>query len=479
MPDFQTGLEAFGRALQGFGFGIQGKAAPFEEQDIQKQRLAQQKAEFEQTLGLHQAQFEQTKQMNAAQIEQIYSGIGLQNAQLLKLLQPYMGSLTKEDRAKFGTIMGPSLIRGLRSSGALQGPEISPEISQKLVASLLEGGVSLDDLEALFPRSTPQQRNAALKTSGGDIKVAMAELQRVGGENVKTLATQLASLIPMTRQAFDTAHPELVGKPVPWAQFQAWGKPHLQALVESQYPGRGKDPILDEALTELGTMSGLLEQSNITSPKTSEAQALKAAQEATPGGQATIAREKAQTLQALTPTVTPLQMGAGYTVTEKGPTQRPQLVQAPELKPTPLSSKERELLTDEQAQLTTLNTLHALYSPNFVGPARGRLGGLGEKVGTISAHEAEFRAQAAALKNAVIKLITGAQMSEQEATRIIQQIPVVENPPAVFEARLRQTYKNILTLTQTRREFLIKTGGINATNLPPLPKPQNDPLDLR
>ena len=58
----------------------------------------------------------------------------------------------------------------------------------------------------------------------------------------------------------------------------------------------------------------------------------------------------------------------------------------------------------------------------------------------------DFQAATAAFRNAVIKAITGAQMSEPEAARIRQQIPEITDKPDVWKAKAEQTRFNLRTL---------------------------------
>jgi hypothetical protein len=69
---------------------------------------------------------------------------------------------------------------------------------------------------------------------------------------------------------------------------------------------------------------------------------------------------------------------------------------------------------------------------------------------------AEFVAEVATLKNAVVKATTGAAMSEPEAQRIMSQVPDLTNQPAVFRARLASTRRNLETL---KRRTLELSGG--------------------
>ncbi len=89
-------------------------------------------------------------------------------------------------------------------------------------------------------------------------------------------------------------------------------------------------------------------------------------------------------------------------------------------------------------------------------------------LGGITEDEADFRAENSTLKNQVIKMITGAQMSEPEAQRIMKQIPDPENPPTVYEARLKRTRENVYMMAQKRRQIL-EGSGIDVSHLSPLP----------
>jgi|DEB0MinimDraft_3_1074331.scaffolds.fasta_scaffold02030_5 hypothetical protein len=133
------------------------------------------------------------------------------------------------------------------------------------------------------------------------------------------------------------------------------------------------------------------------------------------------------------------------------------------------SQSDREKTAEDLSVFDALDNLNNLYSSDFVGPARGRAGAFMETFGGITTDEAKFRASNAALKNHMIKMITGAQMSEPESQRIREQIPEPHNPPEVWEARLQQTRKNAKFLADRRREVL-KGSGIDVSGLPEIGK---------
>jgi hypothetical protein len=65
---------------------------------------------------------------------------------------------------------------------------------------------------------------------------------------------------------------------------------------------------------------------------------------------------------------------------------------------------------------------------------------------------AYFQSATAAFKNAVIKTITGAQMSEQEAERILDQIPTEKDHPMKWVANLQNSIASIQDLENRMRE---------------------------
>ena len=95
-------------------------------------------------------------------------------------------------------------------------------------------------------------------------------------------------------------------------------------------------------------------------------------------------------------------------------------------------------LTRVQSTLYQVKEIRNLFTPERVGPLKGRyktmqlalVGELGEE------GLADFQSATATLGNTVINLRTGAQMSEPEAQRILKEIPNMNLPPDVYLARL-------------------------------------------
>lgn len=140
--------------------------------------------------------------------------------------------------------------------------------------------------------------------------------------------------------------------------------------------------------------------------------------------------------------------------------------------PEKASPAERKEITTSQVTGEKLAALERFYKPEYVGPITGRAGALREDyTGAITPEESTFRGAVKSHNNQLIKDITGAQMSEQEATRILGEAPQLNSPPVTFEARMRQSKENNILLQYKQREILKQTGGDTSglSPLPPLP----------
>lgn len=102
------------------------------------------------------------------------------------------------------------------------------------------------------------------------------------------------------------------------------------------------------------------------------------------------------------------------------------------------SATAEENITKAQSTLYLLDQIGQQFTPDRVGPLVGRYktmqlalqGEAGDK------GLADMQSTVSALKNTVINLRTGAQMSEPEAQRILQEVPDFNLPPDVFVARM-------------------------------------------
>lgn len=124
------------------------------------------------------------------------------------------------------------------------------------------------------------------------------------------------------------------------------------------------------------------------------------------------------------------------------------------------SPTERTKIAETRAAIDSLNNLKSLYDKNFVGPIAGRKAKAKSILGLNPLDQEEFMAATSAFKNQVIKEITGAQMSEKEAERIMKQIPDITDQPNVWLAKHRQSIENLKRINERRKEVLRQTGVV-------------------
>lgn len=116
-----------------------------------------------------------------------------------------------------------------------------------------------------------------------------------------------------------------------------------------------------------------------------------------------------------------------------------------------------------------IEELGTLFDPKFVGPYQGRYeqsksGGVLSMIPGFETSDeyANFAASQADLKNSVIKLITGAQMGQQEAQRILQQVPTEADKDNVWSAKYQKTIENAKFLMERIKQLTGAGGGAPA-----------------
>lgn len=122
-----------------------------------------------------------------------------------------------------------------------------------------------------------------------------------------------------------------------------------------------------------------------------------------------------------------------------------------QIKPPPGDLGKQSIVNDVSAdQLDRLKDMFDKGAKNLIGPLEGRARAIGQQVPGVAVNDqyANFAAATAAFRNTVIKAITGAAMSEQEATRIRQQIPELTDKPEVWLAKADQTRLNLADLNK-------------------------------
>lgn len=101
------------------------------------------------------------------------------------------------------------------------------------------------------------------------------------------------------------------------------------------------------------------------------------------------------------------------------------------------------------------NNIAGMVDPEWVGPLKGRYNSMVSAYTDTMGPQGYrfFEAQVNNYKNQAIKAITGAQMSEPEAVRIMKALPDVNLPPETFAARLAAFNSQLETATQIAQMY--------------------------
>lgn len=131
-----------------------------------------------------------------------------------------------------------------------------------------------------------------------------------------------------------------------------------------------------------------------------------------------------------------------------------------------LSATAIEKIAGIDQSLGVIESLEQYKKDEWLGPVAGRAAQVRIKTPGVKVSDdlARFAAETATLKNAVIKAITGAQMSQGEAERIMSQIPSFEDKPNVWTEKAAATKANLATL---KRRTIELSGGTAAPAAPP------------
>lgn len=114
----------------------------------------------------------------------------------------------------------------------------------------------------------------------------------------------------------------------------------------------------------------------------------------------------------------------------------------------PGTGAQKQAVSDAQVANDTLDRLMKSYSADKVGPIEGRLNTARQVVPFVSNKTGfpEFAADTATLRNAIIRAITGAQMSQPEADRIMAQIPSENDKEDTWMAKAASTRNNLANI---------------------------------
>lgn len=113
-----------------------------------------------------------------------------------------------------------------------------------------------------------------------------------------------------------------------------------------------------------------------------------------------------------------------------------------------------------------LNRINTNFNESFVGPIAARAGKMSSYLNELTDDQrVAFYGDVAEYKNSIIKAITGAQMSEVEAKRIIQQIPNENASPKAFMAALKRVHLATNQRLQAKERALANGGYVQRGSL--------------
>src|SRR3990167_6604038 len=260
-------LQTFGKALGGLGAGLQGRPNPFMEQDLARERMAQQERQFGQTLQMQEAQFKQSQ----AQFEKTYKlSTSAHAASILKALTDAGIQLDPDTADKVGGTLLDAMLGGLATQGDAGAEAIlqEPGVSKTLGRQLFTGGLKLDDIVKSYQLVHPSQVPSILKRNRLDQKEIGPELKRVGDQNVEAASNALKALAPQVVQAFRKVTPAFAdpNTSIPEGQLMAWIGTHRKDFLEA-LGGQYTPSALNAALVNLRQDDTLLAGLNVTTGK--------------------------------------------------------------------------------------------------------------------------------------------------------------------------------------------------------------------
>ena len=125
----------------------------------------------------------------------------------------------------------------------------------------------------------------------------------------------------------------------------------------------------------------------------------------------------------------------------------------PKLENAPAAAQ--EALTNLQVSRDTLASIQEKYQDEFVGPVASRYKTVSQYVNTMTdEQQTAFKTELKAYQNATIKAITGAQMSEPEAKRLLLQMPDDTKSPKAFIQQLKVNEQQIQRQVAARLRVL-------------------------
>jgi len=146
----------------------------------------------------------------------------------------------------------------------------------------------------------------------------------------------------------------------------------------------------------------------------------------------------------------------------------------PPPKPRPAAASEIDHMTMDSALLSQIGRVKQQYNPKFLGPYSGKESGLRVagllpgKGGKARPGEAKFRSSLSGIRNWLLKLRSGAAVTEPEYRRLKDELPNEDLPSESFVDRMDQFEQSYREIAERRRANLAALG-VNMSRVQALP----------
>lgn len=124
----------------------------------------------------------------------------------------------------------------------------------------------------------------------------------------------------------------------------------------------------------------------------------------------------------------------------------------------PLPATQVSELSDFKQMINNLNDITSIQGKVETGPASGRVQSAGQYVGASSKDFNNLKQKLAAVNNIILKLRSGAAVTDQEYTRFLQEMPTVNDAPDVFKTKLSNAIQYMSDLQNAKLTAYEETG---------------------
>jgi hypothetical protein len=125
-----------------------------------------------------------------------------------------------------------------------------------------------------------------------------------------------------------------------------------------------------------------------------------------------------------------------------------------------LKTPDRKALNEIDLSIIDLEGIGNLFDKDFVGQVSGRVGSMKNLLGLLGSDEKTFRSKYEGFKNNLLKIRSGAAVTNNELTRIVKELPSLTDSPKQFVAAFN---KQLTALKNAKWSYLnsLAKGGMD------------------